>query len=348
LQLFSEGYAGGLPLQTPQENKRLSSDGRKKGPSITDLLDVHYKTIVKAIFEGRVVPFLGAGVNLHGRPADQEWEKGQTAYLPSSNELATHLAEHFGCPPDQRQDLVRVSQYVAVTVGFGPLYEALHELFTGLSSTPVHPVFSQASACGRKHLSPQLIVTTNYDDLLERAFLATKQPFDVVSYVAEGEYRGKFLHRPPEGEVLLIERPNEYRGLALEQRPVILKIHGAVDRDVPERDSFVITEDHYINFLTRTDISNLIPVTLAAKLRKSHFLFLGYSLRDWNLRVILHRIWGEQKLVYKSWVIQAGQQELDQKLWMQRDVEILNVSLEDYLAELIARVQGIIPSGGGL
>jgi hypothetical protein len=190
-------------------------------------------------------------------------------------------------------------------------------------------------------------VTTNYDDLLERAFTAANQPFDVVSYVAEGEHRGKFLHRPPAGEALLIERPNEYRGLSLEQRPVILKIHGAVDRDVPERDSFVITEDHYINFLTRTDISNLIPVTLAAKLRKSHFLFLGYSLRDWNLRVILHRIWGEQKLVYKSWVIQASQQELDQKLWTQRDVEILNVSLEDYLAELNARMQGLLPSGGG-
>ncbi len=79
-----------------------------------------------------------------------------------------------------------------------------------------------------------------------------------------------------------------------------------MDRASPERDSFVITEDHYIDYLTRTDISNLLPVTLAAKLRKSHFLFLGYSLRDWNLRVILHRIWGEQKLTYKSWAIQVS------------------------------------------
>jgi hypothetical protein len=129
---------------------------------------------------------------------------------------------------------------------------------------------------------------------------------------------------------------------------VILKIHGAVDRDAPERDSFVITEDHYINFLTRTDISNLIPVTLAAKLRKSHFLFLGYSLRDWNLRIILHRIWGEQKLVYKSWVIQASEQEIDQRMWMQRDVEILNAPLENYLAELNVRLQRPMTTGGGL
>ena len=49
-----------------------------------------------------------------------------------------------------------------------------------------------------------------------------------------------------------------------------------------------------------------MPVTLAAKLRKSHFLFLGYGLRDWNMRVILHRIAGEQRLTYKSWAIQRA------------------------------------------
>jgi SIR2-like protein len=187
----------------------------------------------------------------------------------------------------------------------------------------------------------QLIVTTNYDDLLERAFQTAGEPFDLVSYIAEGEQRGKFLHWPHQGEARLIEKPNEYRGLALDQRTVILKIHGAVDRLNPEQDSYVITEDHYIDYLTRTDISNLIPATLAAKLRRSHFLFLGYSLRDWNLRVILHRIWGAQKLTYKSWAIQLDPQPLDQEFWRKRDVDILNVRLEDYVATLNERIQAL-------
>jgi hypothetical protein len=120
---------------------------------------------------------------------------------------------------------------------------------------------------------------------------------------------------------------------------VILKIHGAVDRLTGERDSFVITEDHYIDYLTRTDISNLVPMTLAEKLRRSHFLFLGYSLRDWNLRVILHRIWGEQKLTYKSWAIQLSPQEFDQKFWTKRDVDLLDSRLEDYIPALSERIQ---------
>ena len=37
---------------------------------------------------------------------------------------------------------------------------------------------------------------------------------------------------------------------------MILKIHGAIDRAGPEAewDSYVITEDHYIDYLTRTEI----------------------------------------------------------------------------------------------
>lgn len=121
---------------------------------------------------------------------------------------------------------------------------------------------------------------------------------------------------------------------------MVLKIHGAVHRgQEAERDSYVITEDHYIDYLTRTDLSNLVPVTLAAKLKKSHFLFLGYSLRDWNLRVILHRIWGEQKLSYKSWAIQLKPQLLDQKFWGKREVDILGVDVGEYIVGLDQRLR---------
>jgi hypothetical protein len=304
--------------------------------------------VIKAITDGRVVPFFGAGVNLCGRPAETAWQPGQ--YLPSGGELAEYLAEEFDYPSSDVQDLVRVSQYVAVMIGSGPLYEELHSLLDAdYRPTPLHQFFATLPAVLRQKGYPhpgQLIVTTNYDDLMERAFQDAGEPFDLVSYVAVGEQRGKFLHWPPDGEARLIEKPNEYRGLSLDQRPVVLKIHGAVDRATGERDSFVITEDHYIDYLTRTDISNLVPVTLAAKLRRSHFLFLGYSLRDWNLRVILHRIWGEQKLTWKSWAIQLNPQPIDQEFWRKRDVDILDVRLEEYVAALSERTQALPPAGG--
>jgi len=187
----------------------------------------------------------------------------------------------------------------------------------------------------------QLIVSTNYDDLVERAFVQAGEPFDLVTYIADGPHRGKFLHAGPAGGSTVIEIPNQYRDLSLERRTVILKIHGAVDRLAPdgENDSYVITEDHYIDYLTRTELANLIPVTLAAKLRKSHFLFLGYGLRDWNLRVILHRIAGEQKLSFKSWAIQRQPTDLDHEFWRKRDVDILDLDLARYVAALRARLR---------
>jgi hypothetical protein len=244
-----------------------------------------------------------------------------------------------------------VSQYISVVNGSGPLYEELHSLFDiDYQPTPLHQCFASLPVTlrekGYRSRYP-LIVTTNYDDALERAFRAINEPFDLVTYVAEGEQRGKFLHWTSEGEVCVIERPNEYRDLSFEKRSVILKIHGAVDRASAMWDSFVITEDHYINYLTRTDISNLLPVTLVAKLRKSHFLFLGYSLRDWNLRVILHRIWGEQKLTYKSWAIQGKIGLIDRDFWRKREVDVFNVLLEDYIAGLEERVKELPHVGDG-
>jgi hypothetical protein len=38
-----------------------------------------------------------------------------------------------------------------------------------------------------------------------------------------------------------------------------LKIHGDVDPDDSERDTFVVTEDHYIDYLAGESVRALIP-----------------------------------------------------------------------------------------
>jgi len=234
-----------------------------------------------------------------------------------------------------------VSQFAAVMTGSGPLYEELHRLFdVDYEPTRVHTLLAAVPEFlrGQAVIRYPLIVTTNYDDALERAFTAAGEEFDLVCYIADGQHRGKFTHVPPDDAPRVIERPNEYDALSLSQRAVILKIHGAINRHDPDGDSYVITEDHYIDYLTRTDISNLIPVTLAARLRRSHFLFLGYSMADWNLRVILYRIWGEQALTYRSWAIQLDPKPLEERFWSKRGVEILHVALEDYVEALASRL----------
>jgi hypothetical protein len=306
-------------------------------------LQQHYTHLVTFLLDGRVVPFLGAGANLCGRPSGVMWPDRNRHYLPSGAELSAYLSKEFNTPSDP--DLARVSQFVSLTTGTGGLFGSLHDVFDhDYPPTALHRLLAGFPSLLRAKGHPsrhQLIVTTNYDDVLERAFAEANEPFDLVTYISDGETRGKFLHADPDGSSRVIDIPNQYRDLSLEKRTIILKIHGAINRAVAdgEGDSYVITEDHYIDYLTRTDLANLIPVTLTAKLRKSHFLFLGYGLRDWNLRVILHRIAGEQRLNYQSWAIQRHPTTLDEKFWGRRDVDILDIDLARYIAAVRGRLR---------
>lgn len=306
----------------------------------------HYQMITKLMVQGAVVPFLGAGVNLCGRPATTAWQRGTD--LPSGTELAGYLADSFDYPFADKSDLLRVSQYVDVQLGGGPLYEALHEIFDAdYVPSPLHRLLAGVPAAVRAAGSTRfpLIVTTNYDDALERAFREADEPFDLVTYIADGPDRGKFRHTMPDGTSQLIAVPNKYDLLRFDKHAVIAKIHGAVSRSPDDLDSFVITENHYIAYLSRTDVANLIPVTIAARMRRSHFLFLGYSLHDWNLRVILHRLWGDDGLSYNSWAIQASPDRIEEKAWYRRGVELLDVELATYAAEVGSRLPAGQPTG---
>ena len=248
--------------------------------------------------------------------------------------------------PDEESadDLVRVSQYGQVKRGSGTLYRYLHEVFADrYEPTTLHHLLATLPARiehARGVPRYQLIVTTNYDDALEQAFDQAGQSYDVVWY--EGPRRGsdtpggRCLHRAPDGTVHEVVRANEYVAISLEERPVILKVHGAVDRSEPSslNDSYVISEDHYIEYLSDTSLNDLFPVTLLETLFTSHFLFLGYRLRDWNVRVILHQIWREREHELDAWAIQRHIEPIDRVLWDKRGVHLLDIALGEYVAGL--------------
>jgi hypothetical protein len=302
--------------------------------------DRHFSLVADLLGNGEIVPFFGAGANLCDRPDEAVWERGR--YAPSGGELAATLATSSRYP-DTDIDLLRVSQYVDATLGERRLYRYLHEVFdANYPPTSLHRLFARLPALLRTQGRPQLLLlTSNYDDLLERALHEAGQTVDVVWYEAKrGPMQGRFMHRPPEGDVVPIERPNEYTDLDLDERTVVLKLHGAIDRVDARSDSYVITENSYIEYLVGGDVGAQIPFPLLERMEDSHFLFLGYSMRDWNLRVILSRIWGAQQLDLKSWAVQrepatAGARVVEDALWRDRgDVDLLYVSLRDYTDRL--------------
>jgi hypothetical protein len=316
---------------------------------MTQDLDVHCRSVVRAIVDGRLTPFLGAGANLCGRPPGRPWNPGETDFLPSGDELARYLAREFDYPSELAIDIVRVCQYIAITDGLGPLDQKLHEIFDkDYPPSALHELLASIPRLLHEHSRGgafQLLVTANYDDALERAFKARGEPFDLLTYMTAEPFAGKFVHWVFDGEKvgpdgIVVEDPATYVDVSPHERSVILKIHGLVDRftDDWRWDSFVITEDQFIEYLTRIELARLLPVHVVNRLKRSNFLFLGYSLRDWNVRALLHEIWAEQHKHYNSWAVLYSVDELDERSWRRRNVEIVETPLADYITVLVQQL----------
>jgi len=280
-------------------------------------LDDHYDEVLRAFAAGRLVPVLGPG-----------------AGTIAGEELTRLLVERFELDGEGR-GLAYVSQAVAARNGVGPLHDELHQaLDRDVTTSALHAWLAALPPLLRERgLPQQLIVSTCFGAGIERAFQGAGEPLDVVAYVAAGRDRGKFLHITPDGEAVVVAEPNAYAGLALDERTVLLKIHGHVDRSATrEQESFAVSEDDHIDYLVAGD--GAVPVQLAARLRRSHLLFLGYDVHDWSLRVFLRRVWGADRLTYRSWAVGAAAGPVAGELWRERGAEVYEVSLDTYAGEL--------------
>ena len=71
---------------------------------------------------------------------------------------------------------------------------------------------------------------------------------------------------------------------------ILYKIHGSMDKDYSRGlDNIIISDNDYISFIRRV-LDNCIPGKFVDIFKNSPFLFLGYSLRDWNIRSFFLKI----------------------------------------------------------
>ena len=317
----------------------------------------HFTDVAAYLRDGSLVAVLGAGINAVGRT--EPWEQ-TSGLLPDAEELARSLAERFSLALDNG-DLARISQHISLTKGPAELNRALREILVGCDCEPgpVHRFLARIPARLREEGNDRypLIVTTNYDTALERAFEEVYEPFDLAVFMATGEHKGSFFHLPwwdrsisVSGQPILpgpIKAPNGFVDFPIDEagelaRTVIVKIHGGVLYDAPPdfqlKHNFLITEDEFIGFLSRSPAESLVPVQILDKLRESHFLFLGYGVSDWSARVFLWRIWSEQKPGANSWAIQERLDKVATGFWEKLDVERYAIPLAPYISELENRL----------
>jgi hypothetical protein len=240
------------------------------------LTDVEWGHILNRVRGNLCVPFLGAGASL---------SHGQEQGLPTGATLSKELAKECGFPGDEQdqKDLLRVAQYYAFQIDPYALYTSVSKK---LATANLKPGFLHRTFASMPFSS---VLTTNFDDLMERAFRdAGKQP-KVVMYQRHADASELEL-----GTIAC---------------PLVYKLHGSLE----EPSSLIVMEDDVIDFLACLLLDDPpLPKSIRALFKENSILFMGYGLRDWNIRALMRALRGDRRFgspTIASFAVQQRPQE---------------------------------------
>lgn len=178
--------------------------------------------------------------------------------LPDWDKLLGLVAKEIPAPVSYsevkklcHEDFLQIAEYYLLMAGakIGPIRHLLEKYLQVRDSPVLSTVHVELLNLG----APQ-IYTTNYDDLIERTFQELKQPVEVIAIP---------------------------RDLATSTgvRSQVVKYHG----DLRHEQTLVLTESSYYE---RLDFESPMDLKFRSDLLGRSVLFVGYSFRDLNIRII--------------------------------------------------------------
>ena len=122
---------------------------------------------------------------------------------------------------------------------------------------------------------------------------------------------------------------------------LLFKMHGWVQRRSSDGDDdVIITEDDYVDFMATSGgvVDPYFPPARSPRRTRRRFLFLGYSLYDWNFRVFLRFLALRRALSShdkkRHFAIQRHPDELEVELWQGRNVSVYDGDLSEFCTHL--------------
>jgi hypothetical protein len=243
-----------------------------------------WTTLVRQMQRGRCTPIIGPRV--HG------------SVLPTLSGIAQRWADLHDYPFSNRDEMTRVAQYLATTQGEDfPRHELLDALMANLAAR-----VSELQPDGGAETLADLVQAVGWQNLISdnpneahRVLADLNLPLylttNVDSFMVEAL---KAYGREPVREIcrwsedldgLDSQLGDESDYVPTVDEPLVYHFFGSDD----EVDSLVITEDHFFSFLVRTLAEqDRIPYVVRDALSSTSLMFVGYSLYDWEFRVLMH------------------------------------------------------------
>ena len=226
--------------------------------------DTDWEVLMKRVKDGRCTPFLGAGVYSEG---------------PS---LRTSVAKKWAAekhyPFSDSDDVASVARYLNVEYGdaeyaSGRYVDELSKIKLPNFDDPNEPYNILAK------LPLPIYITTNYDDMMEQALTKVKRDVkrDLCKWVKGLEDTSPLAEQGFQPNVA---------------NPSVFHLYGYTQT----QQSMVMSEDDYFQFLINVSKDpELIPKRIQQAITGTSLMLLGYSLEDWDFRILFHFLAGYLK-----------------------------------------------------
>jgi len=237
--------------------------------------------------------------------------------------------------------LASISSYYESKGERKDLWDRLHDVVASKETpTETHRLVADAAA---SHLAASaiwedyLIITTNYDSLMEKALDEKKVPYAVLRrnrYDGQVYTRFANLSASEEKELERLNTPCIPERCSL-QTPrhiaVLYKMHGCLNKDLSERDDgLVISDTDYVDFIS--NIQTIIPSHVGSLLGTKHLLFLGYSFSDWNVRSLYEKIiMRTAKSNRRDYAVTRSLSRFEEVYFTKRDIIIVLTDLKSFI-----------------
>ena len=253
-------------------------------------------------------------------------------------------------PPDP---LTSITSYYEKKFGRKSLWKNLRLVISGKKApTLTHRLLAAAAKFyyERKDIwhEDYVILTTNYDCLMEDALDSAGVDYvALTTRMSDQKVLVRFSDSIPDAKQFSDNQSGKsFPTMLFLKKPknmvIVCKLHGCLNSKLTEQDDGVIISDNdYVKYITQMNSTGgIIPSYVSQLMQDKAFLFLGYSLSDWNVRSVFETIRKTRGKEFRDvdYAVTSYVGDYDQLFFDKNNVTILKTDLNTYSSSIVAEL----------